>query len=221
MAAFGVEDVEIGGDRVVVPAGRYLGTSYAIEPDASSASYPLAMAAVAGGRVRVPGLTAESAQADVRFAALLGEMGCQVDDSAGALDVTRGPRSPLRGIDVDLRDNSDLVPTLAAVAATASTGTRIRGVGFIRAKESDRLGDLAAELTRTGARVTVEDDGLVIGAGRLHGARLDPHDDHRLAMAFGVLGTVVDGIEVRDPGVVSKSWPEFWSVRDVIVGSVR
>jgi 3-phosphoshikimate 1-carboxyvinyltransferase len=219
MAAFGVDGVEVGGDRVVVPAARYRGVAFAVEPDASSASYPLAMAAAVGGRVQVPGLTAASAQADVRFAALLGAMGCHVDDAAGALDVTRDPRSPLRGIDVDLRDTSDLVPTLAAVAATASTATRIRGVGFIRAKESDRLGDLAAELARTGAAVTVEDDGLVIGPGRLHGARLDPHDDHRLAMAFGVLGTVVDGIEVSDPGVVSKSWPEYWSVRDEIVGS--
>jgi 3-phosphoshikimate 1-carboxyvinyltransferase len=218
MAAFAVDGVDVGEDRVVVPAGRYRGTEFAIEPDASSASYPLAMAAVAGGRVRVPGLTAASAQADVRFAEFLGAMGCRVEDSAGALDVTRDPRSPLHGIDVDLRDNSDLVPTLAVVAATASSETRIRGVGFIRAKESDRLGDLAAELSRTGAAVTVEDDGLVIGPGRLHGARLDPHDDHRLAMAFGVLGTVIDGIEVTDPAVVSKSWPEFWSVRDEIVG---
>ena len=219
MAAFAVEGVDVGGDRVVVPAGRYRGAGFAIEPDASSASYPLAMAAVAGGRVRVPGLTVKSAQADVRFAGLLGAMGCRVGESSTALDVTRDPQSPLRGIDVDLRDNSDLVPTLAVVAATAATETRIRGVGFIRAKESDRLGDLAAELARTGATVGVEDDGLVIGPGRLHGARLDPHDDHRLAMAFGVLGTVVDGVEVTDPGVVSKSWPEFWTVRDEIVRS--
>jgi 3-phosphoshikimate 1-carboxyvinyltransferase len=118
---------------------------------------------------------------------------------------------------------SDLVPTLAVVAATASSPTRIRGVGFIRNKESDRLGDLAAELAKAGADVVVEDDGLLIDPSNapLHGARLATHNDHRLAMAFGVLGTVVGGIEVEDPSVVSKSWPEFWEMLDRITGHDR
>ena len=114
---------------------------------------------------------------------------------------------------------SDLVPTLAAVAATASTPTTITGVGFIRAKESDRLGDLAAELGKTGTRVTVLRDGLRIEpAASLRGAVLATHHDHRLAMAFGVLGTVVPGIVVADPDVVSKSWPEFWAARSAVIG---
>jgi 3-phosphoshikimate 1-carboxyvinyltransferase len=221
MAGFGVGSVEVGDRCVAVPAGRYRGTSYAIEPDASAASYPLAMAALVGGRVRVPGLSLGSAQHDVVFAELLGRMGCRVDKTAEVLDVSRDSGSPLHGIDVDMRDSSDLVPTLAVVASTASTATRVRGVGFIRTKESDRLGDLAAELTKTGAAVTVEHDGLSIDPAPLHGARLDTHHDHRLAMAFGVLGTAVDGIEVSDPAVVSKSWPEFWSVREKVVGSGR
>ena len=221
MAEFGADGVEIGADRVVVPRGRYHGRAYRIEPDASSASYPLAMAAVAGGRVRVRGLTLASVQGDVVFAELLSRMGCRLNADGDEYDlgVTRDLESPLIGLDVDLGDRSDLVPTLAVVAATASTPSRISGVGFIREKESDRLGDLAAELAKTGAAVTVEPDGLAIAPARLHGALLDPHHDHRLAMAFGVLGTSVDGIEVADPGVVSKSWPEFWAVRDQIVGS--
>ena len=100
------------------------------------------------------------------------------------------------------------------MAATASTPTRIRGVGFIRGKESDRLGDLAAELVKAGAAVAVEADGLLIDPApkALHGARLATHHDHRLAMAFGVLGTVVHGVEVEDPSVVSKSWPDYWGM---------
>jgi 3-phosphoshikimate 1-carboxyvinyltransferase len=221
MADFRVGGVEVGDDLVKVPPGRYRGRSYRIEPDASSASYPLAMAAVVGGRVRVRRLTLASVQGDVMFAELLARMGCRLSDSGddGGLDVSRVPGAPLRGIDVDLGDRSDLVPSLAVVAATASAPSRISGVGFIRAKESDRLGDLAAELTKVGAAVTVEPDGLAISPAELHGARLDPHHDHRLAMAFGVLGASVAGIEVADPGVVSKSWPDFWSVRDEIVGS--
>jgi 3-phosphoshikimate 1-carboxyvinyltransferase len=105
------------------------------------------------------------------------------------------------------------------VAATASTPTRITGVGFIRAKESDRLGDLAAELVKTGARVAVEPDGLHIEPAPLHGATLGTHHDHRLAMAFGVLATAVSGVEVLDPDVVTKSWPDFWMARDAIVAS--
>ena len=130
----------------------------------------------------------------------------------------RSPRErdePLRGIDVDMSDISDLVPTLAAVAATASTPTTITGVGFIRSKESDRLADLADELNKVGARVSVQPTACASSRlARLHGAVLDTHDDHRLAMAFGVLATVVEGIEVLDPGVVSKSWPDYWAVRD-------
>ena len=119
-----------------------------------------------------------------------------------------------------MADMSDLVPTLAVVAATASTRTRIRGVGFIRGKESDRLGDLAAELAKTGAAVAVEADGLLIDPPptALHGARLATHHDHRLAMAFGVVGTVVAGVEIEDPSVVSKSWPDYWEALERITG---
>jgi 3-phosphoshikimate 1-carboxyvinyltransferase len=219
MTAFGSGPIQVDDDRVVVPSGGYRGRRYSIEPDASSASYPLAMAAVAGGRVRIAGLRPTSAQGDVVFVDLLARMGCRVDDGSDGLGVVREPAAPLRGIEVDLRDSSDLVPTLAVVAAAASTSTRISGVGFIRTKESDRLTDLAAELTKTGAAVHVDADGLIIDPAGLHGARLDPHHDHRLAMAFGVLGSLIDGIEVTDPDVVSKSWPEYWSVRDEIVGS--
>ncbi len=219
MAEFGVDGVDIGDDRVIVPAGRYRGVRFAVEPDASSASYPLAMAAVAGGEVRVRGLTLASAQADVMFAELLRSMGCRLEPSADALDVRRDRACPLGGVDVHMRDNSDLVPTLAVVAATASTPTRIRGVGFIRSKESDRLGDLSAELGEAGATVIEEEDGLTITPSPLRAARLDTHHDHRLAMAFGVLGTVVEGLEVTDPAVVSKSWPDFWAVRDEIIRS--
>jgi 3-phosphoshikimate 1-carboxyvinyltransferase len=219
MAAFGVEGVEVGREHVVVPAGRYRGVSFVIEPDASSASYPLAMAAVAGGRIRVPRLTRASVQGDVVVVDLLGKMGCQVSVEAGGLEVCRESTAPLSGIEVDMAGISDLVPTVAVVAAGASTPTRITGVGFIRTKESDRLGDLAAELSKSGAAAVVDRDGLTIAPAALHGGRLDTHHDHRLAMAFGVLGTAVEGIEVTDPGVVSKSWPDFWSARDEIVRS--
>ena len=221
MASFGVDGVSVGDEHIVVSPGRYRGTDLAIEPDATSAGYPLAMAAVAGGRVAVHGLHRTSAQGDAVFAAdVLGRMGCTVDDDATGIVVSRDPAQPLTGIDVGMAGISDLVPTLAVVAVMASTPTTITGVGFIRAKESDRLGDLAAALGLLGAAVTVEPDGLRIDpAGPLHGGRLATHHDHRLAMAYGVLATAVEGIEVVDPGVVTKSWPGFWTCRDRLLAT--
>ena len=215
MAAFGVDDVSIDPRQIAVRSGQYAGRRYHIEPDASSASYPLAVAAARGGRVSVPGLTVASQQGDIAILDLLDRMGCLVDASDTAVAVSRTPDHPLTGIDVDMADTSDLVPTIAVLAALASTPTTIRGVGFIRSKESDRLGDLAGELRKTGAGVDVTPDGLRFQpTGTLHRAELGTHHDHRLAMAFAVLGSVVDGIVVDGAGTVTKSWPGFWTAYD-------
>lgn len=217
MEAFGATDVEITDRRVHVGAGSYFPTEYEVEPDASSASYPLAAAAVAGGAVSIRGLGSAALQGDARFVDVLVSMGCTATVSDHDTVLMRRRDTPLRGIDIDMADMSDLVPTMAVVATQAVTPTRISGVGFIRKKESDRLGDLAAELGKTGARVTVEDDGLlIVPTDLLHGAELATHHDHRLAMAFGVLGLVVDGIAVQQPDVVSKSWPAFWDALEAI-----
>jgi 3-phosphoshikimate 1-carboxyvinyltransferase len=210
MKAFGVPTVHVGHDTIDIGPGRYLPREYTVEPDASSASYPLAAAAICGGSVTVPGLGSDSLQGDAGFAHLLEKMGCAVHQTATSTRVSR--HGDLRGIDVDMVDLSDLVPTLAAVAAFADTPTRIRGVGFIRGKESDRLGDLCAELRTAGVDAVETDDGLSIRPGEVHGATLHTHHDHRLAMAFGLLGLRADGIEVADPQVVSKSWPDYWTM---------
>lgn len=208
MADFGHDAVTIDDDGVHIAPGTYESRSYDIEADASSASYPLAAAAICGGRVEVTGLTSRSVQGDARFCEVLAQMGCRAERTDRATVVEAGPH--LDGIDIDMVEMSDLVPTLAAVAAFASTPTRIRGVGFIRAKESDRLGDLCRELRRVGAQAVDSADGLTIEPAELHGARLGTHHDHRLAMAFGLIGLRVSGIEVDDADVVSKSWPGYW-----------
>jgi 3-phosphoshikimate 1-carboxyvinyltransferase len=210
MAAFGVHGVELGDRIISVPAGRYQARAYTIEPDASSASYALAAAAICGGTVRVPGLTRHSLQGDAGFCHVLARMGCDVIQDDEGTTVSRS--GPLKGIDVDMVDLSDLVPTLAAVALFAVGPTRLRGVGFIRSKESDRLGDLATELRRLGAGVTETDDGLAIEPSDLHGSRIGTHHDHRLAMAFGLIGLRIPGVEIDDPDVVSKSWPGYWAM---------
>lgn len=216
---FGVDasvDELPSGRRFTVPEGRYVPRFYAVEPDASSASYPLAFAAVCGGSVTVPHLAADSLQGDAGFADILGRMGCTVEWGDTSVTVRRDLAHALRGVDIDMVDMSDLVPTLAVVALFAAEPSRIRGVGFIRAKESDRLGDLARELAKCGASVVETSDGLMIEPAPLRGAVLATHHDHRLAMSYAVLAARVGGIIVDDPGVVSKSWPEFWTVREAM-----
>ncbi len=213
MAAFGMSEIEVEHRHVHVSPGRYEPTEYRVEPDASSASYPLAAAAMVGGAVKVAGLGRASLQGDAAFVDVLAEMGCSTTVGDHDTVVMRRRDEPLRGLELDMSDISDLVPTVAVLATQATTPTRITGVGFIRAKESDRLGDLAAELNKTGAQVTVDDGGITVTpVDLLHGARLDTHHDHRLAMAFGLLGLVVDGISIEAPEVVSKSWPDYWAM---------
>jgi 3-phosphoshikimate 1-carboxyvinyltransferase len=210
MASFGHRAVTVTDSVIDVAPGGYVAADVTVEPDASSASYPLALAAATGSTVTVTDLRADSMQGDIAIIDLLARMGCSVDTSA-KITVTGPDR--LAGLDVDMADISDLVPTVAVLACLADGPSRIRGVGFIRAKESDRLGDLAGELRRCGAEIEVTDDGLAIApTPTLHGARLDTHHDHRLAMAFAVLGAAVGPLDIADPGVVSKSWPGFWDM---------
>jgi 3-phosphoshikimate 1-carboxyvinyltransferase len=212
MARFGGPTVESrpGGYRVP-GGGGYRGTDLTIEGDASSAAALLSAAAVTGGKVTVTALPADSCQPDRRFAELLGEMGCRVTRRRDAVELQG---KPLRGIRADVGSCPDVTPVLAAAALFADGPTRIAGAPHLRLKESDRISDLAAELGKLGARVDEHDDGLTVHPGPLHGARVDPHRDHRLAMAFAVVGLRVEGVEIENPGCVAKSFPDFFEVLD-------
>jgi 3-phosphoshikimate 1-carboxyvinyltransferase len=195
LAAF---EVELRGYRAI---------DYDIEPDASAASYFWAAAAIAGGQVRVIGLAEHSLQGDVRFCQCLAQMGCQVAYDPEGITVQG---RPLRGIDVDMNAISDTVQTLAAVALFADSPTQIRGVGHIRHKETDRISALATELRKLGAEVEERPDGLRIVPGRLHGARIDTYDDHRMAMSMALPGLKIPGVIVNDPGCTAKTYPRFF-----------
>lgn len=182
--------------------------TYAIEPDASTASYFFALAAILGGRVTVLGLHMDSLQGDVRFVRVLEQMGCRVEECATGITVHG---RPLRGIDVDMNDISDTVMTLGAVACFATGPTTIRNVGHIRHKETDRLAALANELRNVGAAVEESADGLRITPQPLHGATLATYNDHRMAMSLALLGVKVPGIVIENPGCVTKTYPDFWT----------
>jgi 3-phosphoshikimate 1-carboxyvinyltransferase len=213
MRAFGA-DVH---DLAVAP-GRYSGRTYAIEPDASAASYFFAAAAVCGGRVRIDGLGTESGQGDLVFVNVLGSMGATVERDASSTAVTG--TGTLHGATVDLREFSDMVPTLAVVAAFADRPTTITGVGFIRGKESDRIDAVVTELKRCGVEAIANDDGMTIHPGTPHGAVIETYDDHRIAMAFSVLGLRVPGVEIADAGCVAKTFPDFFDALDQLRGPV-
>ncbi len=126
-----------------------------------------------------------------------------------------GPRrSRLTGVDVDMADISDTVPTLAVVASVASTPTRIRGVGFIRGKESDRIGDVVRELRQRGIDAREEEEGLVVTPGTPRPGVVQTHNDHRIAMSFAILGLVHKGIEIADPACVDKTFPGYFDALD-------
>lgn len=219
MRSFGADVRWSASDTAVrceIVGEGYRPATVRIEPDASSGAYGAAAAAIAGGSVRIRGLASVSLQPDLGFLQVLGEMGCAVAVDGRDVVVSRDPGVALRSVDVDMGAMSDQVPTLAAVAATARGTTVIRGVGFIRNKESDRLGDLAAGLSAVGIRAEVTDDGLEVRGGSPRAGLVDPHDDHRLAMSIGLLGLATEGIEVSDPSVVGKSWPNYWSAIEAL-----
>lgn len=213
MGAFGARVERPRSGVFVVAGGGYTSPGrHLVEPDASAASYFLAAAAVTGGRVAVRGLGRGSLQGDVAFAEVLARMGARVRVTDDEIEV-RG--DALHGIDVDLADLSDTAPTLAVVAACAEGTTRVRGIGFVRGKESDRIAAPVRELRRCGVDAVELDDGFEIRGGAApHGAAIRTYDDHRMAMAFAVLGLVVPGIRIRDPACVAKTFPDFFTVLD-------
>jgi 3-phosphoshikimate 1-carboxyvinyltransferase len=210
MAAFGVAVETRGPEAFAIRAGqRYRARSYAVEPDAMSASYFFSAAAVTGGRVRVEGLTAASSQGDVRFVEVLERMGCTVERGPRWISV-RGPRY-LHGVDVDLNAMPDMALTLAVAACFARGPTRIRNVGHMRIKESDRMDALANELQSLGARVEVTETDLVIEPpDPVRPARIATYDDHRMAMSFAIAGLRAPGIVIENPECVAKTFPGFF-----------
>ena len=191
----------------VANSTAYSGRNYAIEPDASAASYFWAAAAITGGKITVEGLNRQALQGDVAFCDCLEQMGCEVDYGPDSITVTG---KPLQGIDIDMNAISDTVQTLAAVAVFADGHTRVRGVAHNRHKETDRLADLVAELRRLGVSADEFDDGLGIAPGPLRPARIETYDDHRMAMSMALVGLRQEGVEITNPACTAKTYPNYF-----------
>jgi 3-phosphoshikimate 1-carboxyvinyltransferase len=208
MREFGARVDALNQERFVIPGRqKYVARSYAIEPDASAASYFAGAGAILGGRVTLKEVTDRSLQGDRRFLDVLEQMGCDVRCTGTGTTVHGGA---LRGIDVDMNDISDTVMTLGVVACFATGPTTIRNVAHIRHKETDRLTALTTELRRLGVRVEQRADGLTIDPGPLQGAEIETYNDHRMAMSFALVGLRVPGIIIKNPGCVAKTYPNFF-----------
>jgi 3-phosphoshikimate 1-carboxyvinyltransferase len=196
----------------VGPIRHYTSRDYRVEADYSSAAYFFAAAAITAGRVTVTGLEADSIQADAQFLTIMEGMGTTVSRKPGAITVSSDGNLTGAG-QVDCSDFPDAVPTICVVAACASGVTKIVNVGHLHAKESDRITDLVAELKKFGCDASEGADFIEVrgrGTRALHGATVNTHNDHRLAMAFAVLGMAVGKTTVLGAECVSKSFPDFF-----------
>ncbi len=194
------------GFRVLPRA--YGARSYQVEPDASSASYPFALAAVSGGRITVPGLGVHALQGDYAFLDVLASLGAHVE--RGEASSTVSGTGTMSGVSVDMYDISDTVMTLAAIAPRLQGRTRIFNVANIRIKETDRLLATVTELTRLGQGMTHGEDWLEIEPRALMPAAVHCYADHRMAMSFAILGAVSGAVRIEDPACVAKTYPTFW-----------
>jgi len=216
--SFGSKVDEIEPRVYHVQGSRLERGEYVVEGDWSSASYWLAAAAILQGDVTLSGLVRKSAQGDRRFVEILEAMGCQAAWTGDELRLN-GP-AQLSGGTFDCNETPDIVPTLAAIAPFASSPVEITNVGHLRVKESDRIDSVAGELVKLGAKVSTTSDSMRVdpGCGR-DDVTIDPHDDHRLAMAFAIAGLKRGGVSIENERVVGKSYPRFWKTLDEVVAA--
>ena len=206
----GVDVDDSDANRWAVAPGQVRPVDRALEPDLSNAGPFLALAAVSGGRVTVPGWPGTTTQPGDALRGILEQMGCRIESGPAGLTVTGPDR--LSGVDLDLHDVGELTPVLAALCALADGPSHLRGIGHIRGHETDRLAALAHELGSLGADVTEHADGLSFRPAALHGGTFHTYADHRMAHAAAVVGAAVEGVLVEDVATTSKTFPGFADV---------
>jgi 3-phosphoshikimate 1-carboxyvinyltransferase len=190
-------------------------SNYPIESDASAASYFFAAPAICGGRVRVENISRTSRQGDIAFLDVLEQMGCMISEGTDFIEVAGA--NDLVGVDVDMRDIPDTAQTLAAIAPFAFSPTRIRGIASARVKETDRVHATCTELRRLGIHVEEHEDGMTIyPCDEIQPGTIQTYNDHRMAMAFSLIGLRVDGIRIENPACVSKTFPNYFEVLDTL-----
>lgn len=219
MEQFGAK-VDFDGTNYTMESGAsYRAGEYQIEPDVSAACYFYAAAALTGGRALVRNVIWECMQGDLEFIRLLEKMGCDVRETPDGIEVRGAAGGRLAGVRVDMKDFSDQAMTLAAIAPFAKGDVRIENIGHIRLQESDRIHAIATELARLGVRCEEEQDAVTIHPGQPHAGVVQTYDDHRMAMAFALIGLRVDGIGIANPICCKKTFEEYFDVLDTLCGA--
>lgn len=218
MEEFGVTAEFDGSDYRVAPGAAYRRADYAVEPDMSAACYFYAAAALTGGRTVVRQVHFDNTQGDLKFLGVLEQMGCTVRDTAEGIEVLGPADGKLRGISLDMNDFSDQALTLAALAPFADGPVYIGNIGHIRGQECDRIHAIAAELARAGVAVEEECDGVRIYPGEPRACEIETYGDHRVAMAFSLLGLRAEGIVIKDPGCCAKTFEHYFDILDALTG---
>ncbi len=210
MEQFGVTVEREGYDKFAVKSGqRYKTIEFAIPGDWSSASYFFTAAAILPGSVRINDLDIGSKQGESKFADLLVKMGCMYRRNSKWMQVIGMPN--LTGIEIGMSDMPDVVPSLAIVAAFSQGVTKITNIGHLRLKESDRISAVSNELNKIRIKTVEEKDSLTIFGGEPKGnVEIDTYNDHRIAMSFAIAGLKIEGIKIKNPECVNKSFPGFW-----------
>lgn len=229
MRTFGIDVKELTGQSEVtfeIPLGVYKNPpTLFVEPDASSATYPFAVAAITGGKVTVKGVLKkeDSLQGDAGFPWLLEKMGCTVTVQTDSITVQGPPLGTLKAIDIDMNTMTDAFLTAAALMATVPGGkSRITNIANQRVKECNRIEAMRVELGKCGVECRELPDGIEVDGKRpedINGASIHCYNDHRVAMAFGCLGCVAKGIVITDKACVDKTYPEFWGHLRIHMGA--
>lgn len=215
MRSFGVEVVNDDYRRFTVPVDRgYTGTRYLIEPDYSAAGYFLAMPVITGGEILIEQLSPETIQGDAQLLTVIRQLGAEIITEPNGLRI-RGPLGKgYPGLDLDMNTFSDQALTVAALAVFADTPTTIRNIAHVRHQECDRIHACVTELRKLGIRCEEEQDGMTIYPGVPQPGVVDTYGDHRMAMAFTLLGLRVPGIRIADPACSAKTFPEYFAILD-------
>ncbi|MFK5634640.1 MULTISPECIES: 3-phosphoshikimate 1-carboxyvinyltransferase [unclassified Ornithinimicrobium] len=221
LRSVGVDVTRPAGGTWRVEPGPVHAFDVAVEPDLSSAAPFLALAAVTGGTITVPGWPARTTQPGDQMRGVLTAMGATSSLGEDGLTVRGRVGGALHGADLDLSQIGELTPVVASLAVLASSPSRLRGVAHLRGHETDRLAALVTEITRLGGLARETDDGLVVEPAPLHGARLRTYHDHRMAMFAAVVGAAVRGVEVEDVATADKTFPGFDRVWERAVGVGR
>lgn len=214
MEQFGCTVVFDGADYIIGTGVAYRAGHYDIEPDVSAAAYFYALAALTGSSVQVKGVMPDSMQGDMKFIGLLEQLGCTVREESDGIRVTGKENLKYPGLTIDMNDYSDQTMTMAAIAPFCTGITRICNVGHIRGQESDRMQAIVNELTRMQVPCHIEGDDLVIEPHMPQPALVETYEDHRMAMAFALVGLRAPGIRIHDPECCRKTFENYFQVLD-------